>query len=680
MINLTYLLFALIFTSSTLYAELVEPGNGSTLYHRHVFFRWEQIPDAIEYDFQITKDPLFQSDVIQISVSDIGLLDRENIEWESTYHWRVRPVFESHSGLWTQISTFITGPSLSSATVEILQDCCQSDGITVFGAFFNYFSAAIDKNGLEIWNSGPENFVYYSTDDYGNLFGCNLMGGSENNLPGLERTFQGEILWEEPNNEFLHHDLIRLPNGNYLGIVESNSMGPIPIGPWSQSFQGLGFQADGTSIEFPWVGDKLVEWDRETKQVVWSWNTFDHFNMSDFDNIGGTWNEAYFSMHYDWTHINAIIFDEEDSSIYMSVRHLSRITKIDYPSGNIIWNLGHQMPSGDVELGNELGFSFQHSLQKLENGNLLTFDNGNLSTTFRGTDEPVSRAIEISIENDGVIEWAYELEQDLFGFASGNAQKLANGNVLITTVGGGGRSLEVDEDGQIIWQGLYNLSLPDGAVYRAHRIPGIYSAAYTVRTNDLSDNSGEIGLYTPIGYSTIEFTVANKGDYPIHFTFQVTDLNGFFNASLDDVIIGSQMSQNIVFEGIVEETSSSIIINLGVTPIHHPHLERALSIIAFSNQLRTRPSSVLTDFHLHDAFPNPFNSSTTLSFDVERETFIHLKAFNIQGRLIKNIISEKYYPGNHSLIWNLDSDAGGIYFIQYQSENHTETQKVLLLK
>ena len=201
-----------------------------------------------------------------------------------------------------------------------------------------------------------------------------------------------------------------------------------------------------------------------------------------------------------------------------------------------------------------------------------------------------------------------------------------------------------------------------------------------MRTNDLSDNSGEIGLYTPIGYSTIEFTVANKGDYPIHFTFQVTDLNGFFNASLDDVIIGSQMSQNIVFEGIVEETSSSNIINLVVTPIHHPHLERAISINAFTNQLRTRPSSVLTDFHLHDAFPNPFNSSTTLSFNVERETFIHLKAFNIQGRLIKNIISEKYYPGNHSLIWNLDSDAGGIYFIQYQSENHTETQKVLLLK
>ena len=95
-------------------------------------------------------------------------------------------------------------------------------------------------------------------------------------------------------------------------------------------------------------------------------------------------------LHYDWTHVNAVIFDASESAIYISTRHLSRITKIDYPSGEIIWNLGHEMPSGQVGLGNELGFSFQHSLQKLENGNILTFDNGNLSPEFRGTDQPIS--------------------------------------------------------------------------------------------------------------------------------------------------------------------------------------------------------------------------------------------------------------------------------------------------
>ena len=40
--------------------------------------------------------------------------------------------------------------------------------------------------------------------------------------------------------------------------------------------------------------------------------------------------------------------------------------------------MGRDMPSGDVSMGNEIGFSFQHGLQILDNGNIVTFDNGNL--------------------------------------------------------------------------------------------------------------------------------------------------------------------------------------------------------------------------------------------------------------------------------------------------------------
>ena len=87
-----------------------------------------------------------------------------------------------------------------------------------------------------------------------------------------------------------------------------------------------------------------------TKDIVWTWNVFDHFNMEDYDQFGGTWTEAYISLHYDWTHVNAVIFDENESALYISTRHLSRITKIDYPSGDIIWNMGHQMSSDDIDI------------------------------------------------------------------------------------------------------------------------------------------------------------------------------------------------------------------------------------------------------------------------------------------------------------------------------------------
>ena len=177
---------------------------------------------------------------MNIEDNSLIIIERDVIDWNGTYYWRVRLIYQSQQGSWTDPFLFTTGSSLSSSTVDLVIDDQIQPGITVFGAFFNYFSAAIDHSGREIWNSGENDLVYYSTSKYGNILGCYLMPESENNLPGLEMSFEGDTLWEEPNNEFLHHDLILLPNGNYLGIVETSSLGPIPVGSWTSSFPRAG--------------------------------------------------------------------------------------------------------------------------------------------------------------------------------------------------------------------------------------------------------------------------------------------------------------------------------------------------------------------------------------------------------------------------------------------------------
>ncbi|MGY8787763.1 MAG: aryl-sulfate sulfotransferase, partial [Fidelibacterota bacterium] len=517
--NHFYLYFLIFFITINppLVAGLLSPENGAILNHLHVLFEWEQEPITDYYEIQISENSSFSNTIVQANNQTLVFIEQATIEWEKTYYWRIRAMRNNGMALpWTNSFSFSTGSPLSETTTTISIANQIQDGITVFGAFFNYFSAAIDVTGREIWNSGNENLVYYSTSEFGDVFGCKLVSGSENNLPGKEFTFEGETIWEEPNDEFLHHDLIKLPNGNYLGIVETSAVGPIPIGDWTPLFQGLGFQADGVTMEFIWIGDKLVEWDNETGDVVWEWSVFDHFSMMDYDQFGGTWSQAYIDLHYDWTHVNAVIFDEFESAIYFSTRHLSRITKLDYPSGDIIWNLGREMPSGQVTLGNEIGFSFQHSLQILNNGNIVTFDNGNLAPEFRGTDDPQSRAIEIAIsQNNADLVWSYELPDDLFGFASGNAQKMENGNVMVTTVGGGGRSLEVNQNGNIVWEANYNLSLPTGAVYRAHRIPGLFPAAYSVMIDNLLVSGENRGVYLPSGSSEISFTLHNESEYDL---------------------------------------------------------------------------------------------------------------------------------------------------------------------
>ena len=680
-----FFLISFILINSSLNAELLRPENDASLNHIHVLFEWDQEPETNYYEIQISENSQFSGLIINVDSNTLIYIEKNVLDWNSTYHWRIRSIYNNgESGSWINTYTFSTGSPLSETNTTLSSPNQIQDGVTVFGAFFNYFSAAVDKTGKEIWNSGSENIVYYSTNKHGDVFGCILVSGAENNLPGMEFTFEGETIWEEPNDEFLHHDMIQLPNGNYLGIVETNSIGPIPVGDWTPLFQGLGFQADGVTIEFPWIGDKLVEWDKNTKEVVWSWSVFDHYNMIDFDQYGGTWNQAYQDFHYDWTHVNAVIFDEAESALYISTRHLSRITKINYPSGNIDWNLGHTMASGDVSLGNEIGFSFQHSIQKLENGNILTFDNGNLAPEFRGTNNPVSRAIEISIDgNNAELVWTYELPNELFGFASGNTQKLENDNVLITTVGGGGRSLEVNSNGDIVWEAHYNLSLPSGAVYRAHRIPGLFPAAFSVLVNDLYEMEGGNGIYLPPGSSDISFTIHNVSEYVLLLSFSLSDQADWFGSQIGEIELSPNSFETISFTGNVIEISNGNPITLIVTPTHHSEKEKTIVVEGFTNPLSTGAELIPSTFELFPAFPNPFNPTTGIRFYMGVETghaVSLLQIFDITGRLVETLIDGRIEWGQHKIIWNAQNVASGIYFIKLANKSNTQTQKVIYLR
>ena len=112
--------------------------------------------------------------------------------------------------------------------------------------------------------------------------------------------------------------------------------------------------------------------------------------------------------------------DQNENAIYLSHRHLSRITKIDYPSGEIIWNMGlseEYMSSGQEHICSDLEFSFQHHIQCLEDGDLLFFDNGNLDQSIFQNETNTSRALRVEI-----IDNNYLLNYDW----PGNVRELRN--------------------------------------------------------------------------------------------------------------------------------------------------------------------------------------------------------------------------------------------------------------
>ena len=147
-------------------AQLVLPTNNSILNYIHVLFEWNQYPEAESYNLEISTDSLFNSVIRTANVSSLIFIEKETINWDSEYYWRLRPVFEnSLTSEWSETYHFFTGQKRSESTVNIYDENNVSPGLTIFGSFYNYFSAMIDINGKEVWNTGDKKIVYYNMFD-----------------------------------------------------------------------------------------------------------------------------------------------------------------------------------------------------------------------------------------------------------------------------------------------------------------------------------------------------------------------------------------------------------------------------------------------------------------------------------------------------------------------------------
>jgi beta-glucanase (GH16 family) len=78
--------------------------------------------------------------------------------------------------------------------------------------------------------------------------------------------------------------------------------------------------------------------------------------------------------------------------------------------------------------------------------------------------------------------------------------------------------------------------------------------------------------------------------------------------------------------------------------------------------------------------PNPFNMETTVYFSVPEKQRIEIDLFNINGQLVKNILSEVRLGGNHQFQLSANNLSSGVYFLRLMTVNRTITQKIILQK
>jgi hypothetical protein len=91
-------------------------------------------------------------------------------------------------------------------------------------------------------------------------------------------------------------------------------------------------------------------------------------------------------------------------------------------------------------------------------------------------------------------------------------------------------------------------------------------------------------------------------------------------------------------------------------------------------------SGTLDLFSIPSNHPNPFNAFTRISYNLPMDAYVTVDIFDIQGRKIERLLSERCLAGPHIVTWDARGVTSGVYFYRITAGNHCETRSCVLLK
>ncbi|MFH1736144.1 MAG: T9SS type A sorting domain-containing protein, partial [bacterium] len=101
---------------------------------------------------------------------------------------------------------------------------------------------------------------------------------------------------------------------------------------------------------------------------------------------------------------------------------------------------------------------------------------------------------------------------------------------------------------------------------------------------------------------------------------------------------------------------------------------------SFDKWMTCSKVEVPLSFALHGAYPNPFNPTTTISFDLPQVSHVKLTIYDLQGRLITELVNGVRDAGTHKTTWNASSVSSGLYFYRIEAGEFTAVEKMVLIK
>jgi hypothetical protein len=85
-------------------------------------------------------------------------------------------------------------------------------------------------------------------------------------------------------------------------------------------------------------------------------------------------------------------------------------------------------------------------------------------------------------------------------------------------------------------------------------------------------------------------------------------------------------------------------------------------------------------FAINKIYPNPFNPTTVINYQLKSNCKVSLDIYNINGQLVEQLVNTNQNLGHHEMVWDASNFSTGVYFVKLRAGGFSETQKLMLVK
>ena len=228
---------------------------------------------------------------------------------------------------------------------------------------------------------------------------------------------------------------------------------------------------------------------------------------------------------------------------------------------------------------------------------------------------------------------------------AGQKWSVGSSNIRINLVATPSGSLTVKADNPVI-NANPNISNANG--YQAMTSSSV-AGGTAIGLNILTFNSTGFYVFNPGTYTlgTLRWTIVNN----------CTSTNMTFR-------IPPEATPTVVFDSLTQLVSGT---TFGTV---NPTITSNLTITA----------ELPTEFKMYDNYPNPFNPTTSIKYDIPSNSFVKIAVYDVTGKLVETLVNDNMQAGRYEATWNGSNFASGVYFTRIEAGNYKNIIKMVMIK